>query len=641
MRTPNASAALVEPSTDPNLRARRIVPAALVLCAVLLAAAASAAMRIGVAFATGWFDGSPDGLLRADPGTLWYLLQRVIADGGWPGPEFSADPRVEHPHLVDCWARFTIGHELLLAQAHFALPHVPLHRLCIIVMSIVASLATLGVYGLAREVSGSRTAAVLAAWLYAATPAAYRTLGLVLMNEDLSLTLFAAHLWLAARALRRRTPGAAALAGLAAAAAAATWHATTFLLAATWACAGLAQAWTGRALLPVRAAAAFVGTAALASLAVPALRAKAFVVGLPVQLAAAAMLAGALTAGRGRLARLAAFAAAAACFAMLGRGAAPLLGADPRDFAHVFELMLAKVRHLGRFPDDPSRLSFDARIMWQGPFASLPASTLLDLLGAALFAAVAGVVAAPRRAPDDHPGRPILALLLAAGIVGALAVARLQVFPALVVPVAAASFFVRLAARARRAAVVVAVLVLGLQAAAQWRFCALNDLSYWYDPGQIAEVRSALEAIRDLTPPDAAIAADPVNGGAILAHTGRRIAVQAKWETASSRAPMRALLNAFHLGTTDDVYRVVREELRCDWFLVDRRVLWGVCRQMSGIPLDQVLPRPGTAAAAFCSDDFGVLTSIPGFELVYRSPSWLQSELGPTDFVRLYRLRPK
>ena len=46
-----------------------------------------------------------------------------------------------------------------------------------------------------------------------------------------------------------------------------------------------------------------------------------------------------------------------------------LLGA-PGEYRHVVEFFLAKLRFLGELPKDPSRLTFDVRLLWQGPFAT-------------------------------------------------------------------------------------------------------------------------------------------------------------------------------------------------------------------------------------------------------------------------------
>src|SRR6185503_21382623 len=74
-------------------------------------------------------------------------------------------------------------------------------------------------------------------------------------------------------------------------------------------------------------------------------------------------------AGRARRALVAALLA-------LGLGLAALLAArlgwtGAAELGHVYEVMLAKVRFLGVPPEDPNRISFDARLLWQGPFATL------------------------------------------------------------------------------------------------------------------------------------------------------------------------------------------------------------------------------------------------------------------------------
>lgn len=614
------------------------------LAALVLAVGLGIYLRVHTAFASGLFDGPPEGLLRADPGTLWYLLQRFVAGGGWPDASFASDVHVEHPAVVDCWAKFTVGHELILSWLHRALPGVPLHRLCVIVLAASMSLCAVGVYALSRALTGSVAAGAVSALLFALTPAAYRTIAFVLMNEDTSLPLFAAHLGCGAWALRRRTTASAVGAAVLAVLAAATWHASTLLLGLELGCVLAASAWTGLAPLTRRGALAFVSTLSLLSLLVPALRAKGFAFGLPVQLATATALmfalplqpdgAAAHVAGR-RWRRLGVGLALAVALALGGSLLGRVLGSGHGDFGHVLQLLLAKLRFLGRFPDDPSALSFDARIMWQGPFASMTPAELLGVVGPAVLPAVlwaSGCVRRPRTCAATA-----VALLLPVSLGAALLVNRMQVLAALVVPVAAALGLPPMPPRRRLAWV--SALVAMQAAGAAWFFAHL-PLS-WQDRVPRLEAAAAVEAVRDLTEADAAIATDPVLGGAILAHTGRRIAVPAKWEDAASRARMRTLLEPFLRGTVADVHRAVRDELRCAYFLVDRQTLWGDCRQMGGIPRAQELPAPGTAAAAFCSDDLQALTHIAGFKLLYRSPTSIRYDDGtPSENVRLFKVLP-
>lgn len=55
------------------------------------------------------------------------------------------------------------------------------------------------------------------------------------------------------------------------------------------------------------------------------------------------------------------------------------------EYGHVFELLFAKLRHLGERPDDPRALSFGARLLWQGPFET---AALREVLAGSLVAAM-------------------------------------------------------------------------------------------------------------------------------------------------------------------------------------------------------------------------------------------------------------
>jgi hypothetical protein len=82
----------------------------------------------------------------------------------------------------------------------------------------------------------------------------------------------------------------------------------------------------------------------------------------------------------------------------------------------------------------------------------------------------------------------------------------------------------------------------------------------------------------------------------------------------------------------------VREEFRARHLLVDRFTLGYQSRYLAGLGAHEPLPA-GSAAEAFLDQDPARLASVPGFELLYRSPPDLvQSNGAPSDFFRLYRL---
>jgi hypothetical protein len=161
----------------------------------------------------------------------------------------------------------------------------------------------------------------------------------------------------------------------------------------------------------------------------------------------------------------------------------------------------------------------------------------------------------------------------------------------------------------------------------------------WYLPrGRQEEIATLVRWIDENLEEDATIACDFMNSTAILAHTGRRIVLQPKYETDRSRRQAQAFLETFFLDDPEAMREVVRERFRCEYVLFDRFTLGIVSPYVGGLAKDEG-PRPGTAAEVFLSRDAEVLTGVPGYELVYRSPGTIRQVNGqPYDFFRLYRV---
>ncbi|MBK8977302.1 MAG: hypothetical protein IPM29_15430 [Planctomycetes bacterium] len=607
-------------------RLRAATPFLLLLGLIALCAA----VRVQVTLADPLFDAQdPRGLLRSDPGLLFHFTQELIANGGATPADWGADPTLEFPATCDVPAMFTVGIEYVVAWLHPLLAGTaPLHVFCVEVAAVLASLALLGVFGLAFELTRSRWDALIAALACATLPAAWRTLGFVLIREDLSLPLYALHLWLFARAARTRGYGSALLASVALVLALATWHALGFVVALQLGALWLWYVWSGRNPFVDRRALGAGLLFVLGCVLVPVLRAKLALLSLPVQIAASLALAGALGRARATTAprRLAlAGGTLVASAAALGGLAALLPGGG--DYRHVVSFALAKLAHLGQFPADPSSLDFDARLLWQGPFATMPAALLWTSYGAALVGLVAVVAAGLRswRARDsaDASFAP-LALGALIAVVASWLVLRLSAVAALVLPVAIVAAVLRrwrpAVARAALAALVVVQLAqLGSQ---------LEDFSCsWYEPpARKLDLRDALAAVERSVPPGEAVCADFMTATAVLAHTGRPAVMQPKYETARSRERTRMFLDAFFHQSPAELQRLIRGTFRTRWFLLDRASLWTDFRQIAGLRADAQAPLPGTAAWAMLQADPRSLREIPGFVPVYVTPAGLQSD---------------
>ncbi|HET6203945.1 MAG TPA: hypothetical protein VFI25_14235 [Planctomycetota bacterium] len=602
------------------------------------AVAFGSVVRIRTALADPNFDARrPEGMLKSDPGLLYYLLERVVESGGLPPEDFRADPRIEHPRRVDVPATFTVGEEFAVAWPYLLFgKEVPLHLFCTYAMAVAASGAVLGVFGLALELTRSRGWAAFAASLFCLLPANYRTIGFILVNEDFSLPWFSLHLFLLARAARVRTATSFVLAGASLAAAMATWHASAFLAAIEAAC---LFAWflrTGANPFSQSRAWLVPAMVCVGCLLVPVLRARGAFLSLPMQLAGGMLLAAGI---RRRGASVAA--------AMLGTGGLAALsllfskwtGAGIGDYAHVFELLWAKVAHLGRLPADPSALSRDARLLWQGPFETLDPRSGLTLIGVGAVIPLPLLVSMARGwfLGRGNAAENLLGAFALASLVSAWLVARTVVLAGLLLPVAAALAVRGLSPARRRLSVAAAALLLqGLLFAG---FVRNHRISWYEPPERQVEIANLVRVLPSLVPEGEAVAADFMNSTAILAHTRRPIVFQPKWETAESRRRVGEFFEAFFHGSPTDLRRLLLEKYRCRYLLVDRWTLWEVARYAAGIPWSETRPRPGTAAEVFLSREDKVLAGVPGYRLLYRSPEFFpeRDELR-TDWFRLYEI---
>jgi len=615
-----------QPAGEPR-RSRARLLVGLVLSVLVLATAWA---RVHVALADPQFDPrDPAGMLKSDPALLHHLVERMAEAGGAIPADFARDTALEHPDTIDVAERFPLGHLLVVAwiQAHLA-GDTPLHVTALWTAALSMGLGLVGVYLLARELSGSARLALLAALLAAATPAFHRSVGFVLVDEDWFWPLFVLHLGLVARAVRVRSAGSVVIAALAAAAALATWHAAGFFLALEAVVALGWLLWTGRSPLALRGGAAVPLVLAVAAVVVPFLREVGAAFSFPVAAAAGSWLAARTAPGRAaRVVGTASTLGLASIGPWIAGGAA---------YAHVFALFAAKLEHWGIRPETAHGLSPDVRLMWQGPFATpsfAHAAQALSLSGAvALVAAVRACSARERAARSPATA---LAALFALSIGGAWFAERALVLPALLGPALAAWA----AARVRNGP-----WILGAIAAVQVVLCGAWAASYvnpWYHaPVQRqAEIRWMVETVERVVPRGEAVAADFMSSTAILARSGNPICISPKWEAAEPRRRAAEFLDAFHHRSPAEFRALILERYRARWLVVDRFTLQYLARWSADLPAGSFEPLPGTAAAALLSQDDASLRSIPGYELVARSPSTIRQSNGlPTDFYRIFRL---
>ncbi len=613
------------------------------LLLLLAAVALSARVRI-----KGFFDDpnlkrlgveQPEGLLKSDPGLLYYITERIVEGGGLPPDDFRADPRIQHPDLVDIPAMFTVGQEFLVAWGYLLFGgDMPLHLFAVYLMGIVASLAVIGVYGLSWELTRKVEWAVLAAWLYVFLPFTYRTVGMMLIREELSLPLFALHLWLLARAARVRTRWSFVWAALPLVGALATWHMMGFIVTIE---AVAFLAWflrSGENPMRVRGAWILPAALALASLVVPVLWSKLLIFSFPMQIAAVLLIlarwekSAAWTSPR----RIAVALGGWAVAFLLGLGLSRVL-AGGGDYSHVIELVTAKLTNLGVRPDDPGELGFGARLLWQGPFdTATPFVFKIGLGYPGLIALALGLVAGfpDWRRGTGGTGLTILAASALICILGAWMVQRTIILLTLQAPVLAVLVF------AHYRWVLMGRVAMGLAIVGQGAFFLGTSgkvTNAWYmPPARTYEIRELTRWIGNNVPEGEAILGDFMIGTSVLAHSQHPIVCQPKYETKSSRDRIEELYTTFAHGTIEE-FRQLAHRYDCQYILIDRLKLWLGARYIAGVPLSQLNPDQGTPAWSFLHPKHEVLTSVPGFELIYRTP--LELRRMKMDNFRLYRVK--
>ncbi len=609
----------------------RLVALVWLACAVLW----GAWIRFDTALADPNFDArDPRGMLRSDPALLYYLTSEIggsLGAGRLTPEDFRADPRIQHPFATDVPAEFPVGQEFLVAGVWHLLgaeSAPPLHVVALGVMAAVAALFLVGVFLVVRALTASDLWASLAVGLALVTPANYRTIGFLLVGEDLALPLFLLHLGWLARATRTGRGRDHLASGVLAAGALATWHAASFVLTLELGVLALGALVSGRSPLEARRSWLALVAPAAAGLFVPVLRANGLLFS-PAAALVLALLAPALVRRRRQLSPAGArgLVAAVLLLALLGFGAVA-----PSSYAHVHQVVWAKLRFLGEFPDDPNRIPFDARLLWQGPFETLRPAALLAWSGWPLALLFGAACCTSLRARAPRGFEALLFGLALCALPVAWMFARLAVLVGLLAPPCVALAFARWP---RRGLALVLFAGLTLAQAAGFASFVREQRSDWYLPARArAELVALVEYVRAHVPPEEPIAGDFVNSTALLAHTRNPIVLQPKYETARSRRQAEAFLTTFFQRSTEELAELLRQRFQCRYLLVDRHVLWDLSRTTAGLSASEREPRPGTAAAAFLSGAEDVLAAIPGFELLYRSPVGI-----PEADYRLFRLR--
>lgn len=274
--------------------------------------------------------------------------------------ELSRDQSVQYPDTIDDWAEFTVAMEVPVGVLYRWLqPAMPFHVFVVWYDCLVSSLSLFAVFFLARALWRNDLAGLWASALYATLYPSYgRTVKNLFLREDFAIPLIIFALFFSVRALQEQKTRDQVMAGLFWLAALASWHLTQFVLAVGIGAAVLVYLGKGETpRVPW-----FVLVLAAGSILIPVLRAKQIFLSPTLCVLYALSLAVWIDGGRKRATLV--FAGWLTVFVAVGL----LLKTSIGEYAHVYELFFYKLRNLGMKPDDPARLSWEARCLWEGAF---------------------------------------------------------------------------------------------------------------------------------------------------------------------------------------------------------------------------------------------------------------------------------
>ncbi len=449
-----------------------------------------------------------------------FFAEHPISDWG----QLRRDRSVQYPDTIDDWAEFTIAMEVPVGMLYrWFKPAMPFHVFVVWYDCLISSLTLFAIFFLARALWRSDAAGVFASALYATLYPSYgRTVKNLFLREDFAIPLIVLALLFTVRALQDRRTRDQVFAALVWLAALASWHLTQFVMAVTVAAAVLVYLGKGETpRVPWMVLVLLAG-----SVVIPVLRAKQLYLAPTMSVLYALTLAVWINGGRKRATLV--FTGWLAGFLALGW----LLQKSYGEYAHVYQLFLAKFRYLGVKPDDPAMLPWEARCLWEGAFNTAGAGEWWRSLQWSGPLGLAGIWFACR---ERNVSLRVLALFTLALVPLSWIVIRYFTFLGFAAAVMAAGMITyRLWWR---------VVVVG---AVVWQLCALNFQPLERGSPDPKSYAGIVAWVQQHTATNAVILAHIADSPVLLAETGRPIIMHPKFENRRIRERYREMLDAVY-----------------------------------------------------------------------------------------------
>jgi tetratricopeptide (TPR) repeat protein len=297
----------------------------------------------------------------------------------------AVDSGIQHPEGLNTVRYITPVMEQVAGRLYrWFFSEMPPHVFLVHFSIVISSLSILAIFFTAGAAWRSRVAAFICACFYALAPASLaRTSGGGFIREDFALPFIFFSFGCFITCLRKDKALVSSLGSVLLIIALSAWHVTQLYLSLFVVALVVAYLLKNDQDLPLKSMAVFVAMMMAAALLIPVLRAKHFIFSPALMLSCGLLVMAWMPFAKKRRPKKRRVVAGLILCGFLT--ASLLIQTALGTYSHVYELLLAKVRFLGVLPQDPGRLSFEAKSMWTSAFVSPQLAELPFLLSASLI----------------------------------------------------------------------------------------------------------------------------------------------------------------------------------------------------------------------------------------------------------------
>jgi len=464
----------------------------------------------------------------------------------------AIDVDIQYPEGIDNTRYVTIFMEYVAGTLHRVFfSRVPLHVFLVHFSCFFSSLSILAAFLAARVLWRSNVPAVVCAALYAVSPASFSRAAMgSFLREDFALPFIYFSFACLMYCLRKDSRLVAVVGALLLAVALASWHFTQFYVFLMVGGLVLLFLLAGRESLPCLSLTIFTTAALIVSVALPVLRTTRFALSPQMMTAYALVLCAWAMPGwveRTRLRRLLLCGMILLIFFLIGLAVQMSSGSH----SHAYSTFLAKLRYLGRIPTDPTKLAYEAKMMWVAGFVTPTLSEIFILLSAVIVPGFAGVVLCVVRwfKGKADKGEMIFVYFAVATFIWFLAFRRYCVLAAFFLSLPVGSLVLVKNRRARQVAyaVIGMYFIVGL----------VTAIGIPWIPARPAEsdMMDVLSYVQDNSEPNEPVLSSFYFGPSIVTYAHRPVILHSMFESPTIRNKVRGVYEALY-RSEDDFYEI-------------------------------------------------------------------------------------